>query len=477
MLPPEHIFSRSLAALVLVAAILGLPGAAIAQEQTNVAVMGFGGATGGQIRQAVVTGLGARDEINIVPISDVRAAEDRLGVRVDDSSGAQKVGQERRIAGFVDGSAGRRGRAWIASVRLRSGVSGEILQSTSFRDRTLGGLERKVRFGVWRAFRGPLLESAAQGFSGAEDDETEESEESDESGESDENVETEGDQWGDEWNDEWGDAGGGKKSGRKDAAADDSANDEEWDEEHEGLHDDTSADADLLPTFRGSVGIIGQFRSMSFSHQGGDLSPSEFATLGLGYRVLYHPLEFLGVVSKGSFIFPISSEEDSTDLSYPTSSGHFLLAAHLRFEVEEYVVGITAGYEHRETTLGTSGPAGPNTLAAAPAPSVSYNALRLGGDFSLALSSTTLELHGAVLIPFGVGNIDSPVWMRDAGGFGFNLGGEIVVPIDGAWGFVAGVDLDAFFLSAGSSNMNDPFIDASSSDLYLSAYLGAAFTF
>lgn len=109
-------------ALVLLAALPAL-------AQQRVAVLGFGGPSGGAVRAAVARAVG--ESYEVVDLQEWQEAADRLGARGQGPGPIRRVAAELGVAAVVSGGVQRARRAWAVTVVVRDGGDGSILGRSS----------------------------------------------------------------------------------------------------------------------------------------------------------------------------------------------------------------------------------------------------------------------------------------------------------------------------------------------------------
>lgn len=105
-------------ALVLLAA---LP----AFAQQRVAVLGFGGPSGGAVRAAVARAVG--ESYEVVDLGEWQEAADRLGARGQGAGPITRVAAELGVTAVISGGVQRARRAWAVTVVVRDGGNGAVL--------------------------------------------------------------------------------------------------------------------------------------------------------------------------------------------------------------------------------------------------------------------------------------------------------------------------------------------------------------
>jgi hypothetical protein len=138
----------------------GWPTRAAAGGPKRVVVETFGGPQASRVRSSLVADLAEHgDAVTLVDERELRDAARQAGLRaVRTDADYAAMARALNVSAFVDGRVGRRGRAWTATVRVRSGETGAVIGTETWSGATIAALGAVRRNGYARLR--PHLEAA-----------------------------------------------------------------------------------------------------------------------------------------------------------------------------------------------------------------------------------------------------------------------------------------------------------------------------
>jgi len=97
-----------------------------AEDVKRVVVLDFDGSGSASVRSHVVSALGERSEVAIVPMREVENAANRLGISLDNPADYVRVAEDLELSAFIGGKLGKQGGNFRATVWVRDGSTGEV---------------------------------------------------------------------------------------------------------------------------------------------------------------------------------------------------------------------------------------------------------------------------------------------------------------------------------------------------------------
>lgn len=127
----------------------------------NVVVGDFIGPGSTQFHDAAKSAIGKQNDFRIVSQEELDTAQAKTTLQMRSAEDYKSVAQELNAAAFVTGESSRKGRKWIAAVRVRNGADGQMLGAASFSGNTMNDVRSQIEENLWSRLGNSVASSSA----------------------------------------------------------------------------------------------------------------------------------------------------------------------------------------------------------------------------------------------------------------------------------------------------------------------------